>query len=309
MQKKVIWPNKFIHPKVDLVGRRLKKTFESLAHLGYFGEGELEDYRYYENLISDALVGIDRKISAGSLVPIDTAQFPRIVRYPEGRARVAIYIGSFDPFQLTHLAIALRFLASEKSRSDIVIVIPEGVDDSRKPRKTDYSFRFQIEKMQLSSTLEPFVIPLDIGQNAGTIEIVRRFIALHSGMKLELTHLIGSDVLPLAARYIDEDLAIWRAEAAKSGVEYTHRVHVTRRAISGNLTTYLQHIRARNVETILDRHVVGTPSSTNFRNDRAITLVLPTQAMRDKLEILFRYNMNKTWSKSGRMDRTSPWEI
>lgn len=291
-----LWPSKFMNQKVDLLAKRLKKIFESLPHLGYLGPLELSDYSYYESLIVKALFDIDEKAHRGDIHPLDTRDYPKIVRYPDGIARVALYIGSFDPFQLTHLTIALRLLASPHNRSDIVIIVPEGSSNSGKPQKTDYPFRYQIAKMQLAGLFEPFILPLDIGASADTIEIVRRFIAMHTGMKLELTHLIGSDVLPVAARFIEEDLAVWRRQAAQSGVEFSHSVHVARRELRGEFAPHLGHIRKLGVPAYFEKSVMGTPSSTDFRQNRAITLVLPTESIRDKLEIVFRYNMNQPWS-------------
>ena len=291
-----LWPSKFSNPKVDLLARRLKKIFESLPLVGYLGPLELRDYAYYEKLIVRALFDIDEKAHRGDMLPLDTRDYPKIVRYPGGVARVAIYIGSFDPFQLTHLTIALRLLASPNNHSDIVIIVPEGSANLGKPQKTDYAFRFQIAKMQLAGLFEPFILPLDIGASADTIEIVRRFIAMHTGMRLDLTHLIGSDVLPVAARFMEEDLSIWRHQAAQSGVEFNHSVHVARREQGGANESHLRAIRKLGVPVYFERSIVGTPSSTDFRQNRAITLVLPTESIRDKLEIVFRYNMNQPWS-------------
>lgn len=291
-----LWPSRFSTPKVGLLAKRLKKIFESLPHLGYLGPAELKDYAYYEQLIVKALYDIDEKARKGEIIPLDTRDYPKIVRYPGGVARVALYIGSFDPFQLTHLTIALRLLASPQNSSDIVIIVPEGSSNPDKPQKTDYSFRFQITKMQLAGLFEPFILPLDIGANADTIEIVRRFVAMHTGMKLELTHLIGSDVLPVAAKFLEEDLGVWRKQASLSGVEFSHSIHVARRTAQGKLSPCLDQIRGLGIPVFIERSVVGTPSSTDFRQNRAITLVLPTENIRDKLEILFRYNMNQPWS-------------
>jgi len=291
-----LWPTRFSNQKVDLLSRKLKKIFESLPLLGYLGPRELRDYAYYEQHIARALFDIDSKAGRGEIHPLDTRDYPKIVRYPNGVARVAMYIGSFDPFQLTHLTIALRLLASPHNHSDILIIVPEGTSNPGKPRITDYAFRYQIAKMQLAGLFEPFILPLDIGANADTIEIVRRFIAMHTGMRLELTHLIGSDVLPVASRFIEEDLSIWRRQASQSGVEFAHSVFVARRSAAGKFSPDLEHIRSMGVPVHFERSIVGTPSSTDFRQNRAITLVLPTESIRDKLEIVFRYNMNQPWS-------------
>ena len=291
--------SKFLNPKVEATARRVRKVFASLPLLGYLGEDELLDYGYYERLIFEALDGIDRKASQGLLTPLDTKDYPKVVRYPGGVARVGIYIGSFDPFQLTHLTIALKVLASMHCTADIVVVVPQGSIDPQKPQKTDYAFRFQIAKMQLAGIFDPFIVPLDIGAGADTIEIIRRFIALHTGMKLELTHILGSDALETASNFIEADLSVWKKEALQSGVEYSHSVYVVRRERKGILSPWLYHIRKQGVPTYLDPSMIGTPSSTAFRKDRAITLVLPTENIRERLEVLFRYNMNRPWSKDG----------
>jgi hypothetical protein len=291
-----LWPTKFSHPRIDSMARRLRKVFESLPHLGYLGPMELKDYAYYENLIVRALLAIDEKATRGDIVPIDIRDYPKVLRYPKGIARITAYIGTFDPFQLTHLTIALRLLASPRNSSDLVIVVPEGAASPEKPRKTEYAFRYQLAKAQLEGLFEPFILPLDIGANADTIEIVRRLIAMHAGMKLELTHLIGSDVLPIASSFIHQDLAVWRKQALASGVDFRHSVHVSRRSILGPFSPFLSHIRKAGVPAVFERSIVGTPSSTDFRENRAITLVLPTEKIRDKLEIVFRYNMNRPWS-------------
>lgn len=291
-----LWPSRFSNAKVDVLAKRLKKIFESLPHLGYLGKGELRDYAYYEHHIVQALFDLDAKVSRGEILPLDTRDYPKIVRYPGGVARVALYIGSFDPFQLTHLTIALRLLASKNNRSDILIVVPEGAQNKDKPQKTDYSFRYQITKMQLAGLFEPFILPLDIGANADTIEIVRRFVAMHTGMRLELTHLIGSDVLSIATDYLAEDLRVWRRQASLSGVEFSHAIHVARRSVRGSCAAYFKRIRDMGVPVTMEKRVVGTPSSTDFRENRAITLVLPTEGIMDKLEVLFRYNLNQPWS-------------
>ena len=55
------------------------------------------------------------------------------------------------------------------------------------------------------------------------------------------------------------------------------------------------------VRMVVDRTVIGTPSSTAFRSEGAITLVLPTEAVLSRLELLFRYGMYRSWSgDSGR---------
>ncbi len=138
--------------------------------------------------------------------PAELSDYPRIIRADNGKVRACTYIGSFDPFQLTHLAVAVRFLASELSNSTLSLWC-RGLPRSAKPLKTDYAFAFRLPTAD-RGIFDPFIKVLDLGMQADTIEIVRRFIGMHSGLTLELTHLIGSDVLPVAARYIVQDMSI-----------------------------------------------------------------------------------------------------
>jgi len=291
-----LWPFRFSHPSIESVGRKLKRVFDQNASEDYFSKSEIRDYSYYEGLLIQGLTGIDQKIARGQLKPVDLAEYPRIIRSHEGIVRACIYIGSFDPFQLTHLTVAIRFLASDLSQSDFLVIVPEGSSDAFKPHKTEYPFRLSIAKMQIEGIFDPLIKVLDIGTQADTIEIVRRFIAMHSGLTLELTHLIGSDILPIAARYIDEDMKAWNREARESGVRYSHRIHIVQRGNVENAEACLQAFARQSVPAILDPSIVATPSSTDFRTHQAFTIVLPTSSIRDKMEIIFRYHMHKSWT-------------
>lgn len=290
------WPSRFSQPSVEAVARKLKRVFDQNASAEYFSCTEIRDYSYYEELLIQGLDGINRRITEGSLAPFDLSEYPKTIRSHNGVVRACVYIGSFDPFQLTHLSVAVRFLASSLCQSDFLIVVPEGSADPSKPLKTDYAFRLSIARMQIEGIFDPFIKVLDLGTGADTIEIVRRFIAMHRGLTLELTHLIGSDVLPVAARYIALDMRRWRDEARESGVRYTHRVHVVQRGDSGDEPKHRADFEAESVPLVLDPSIVATPSSTDFRTHRAFTIVLPTSSIRDKMEVIFRYHMHKSWS-------------
>jgi hypothetical protein len=280
------------------VARRLERIFDSLEGLSYLGAASLSDYNYFRGLFADSLERIDRKIRSGRLKPMDLRGFPQELRYPGLSARVGVFIGSFDPFQMTHLTAALRFLASDESEADLLFVVPEGSPDSRKPLKTDYRFRFETLRLQIAGVFEPFVLPLDIGEGADTIEVVNRLIGLHSGAKLRLTHLLGSDVLPMAARLLPEDLASWGEAARRSGAELDFSIHVVQREKRPPSKALLQTVRRLGVPIAVDHEVLGTPSSTAFRTQGAITLVLPTEALFSRLELLFRYGMHRPWTST-----------
>jgi len=283
-------------PAVDRVIRRVRKVFASVYALPYLGEAERRDFSYYSDLFEEQFERIARKAREGRLRPLDLRGFPQDLRYPGYAARIGVFIGSFDPFQMTHLAMALRFLASDATEADAVFVVPEGSPDPRKPRKSEYRFRYEILKRQLAGVLDPLIVPLDLGEGADTIEIVKRLIALHPGAALRLTHILGSDSLPTALRLLPADLEAWREAAARHGVSLDFSVFVVRRERRSRLAPLLKAVRARGVRLVMDRRVIGTPSSTDFRSDRAVTLVFPTDAVLSSIELLFRYGMNQPWS-------------
>jgi hypothetical protein len=294
----IAYPSSLSSPEVQKVARRLERIFDSLEGLSYLGEAEMADYRYFRALFAESLERIDRKVQGGRLRPVDLRGFPQELRYPGLSARVGVFIGSFDPFQMTHLAAALRFLGSDGSEADLLFVVPEGSPDSRKPLKTDYRFRFETLKLQIAGVLEPFVVSLDIGEGADTIEIVNRLIGLHPGANLRLTHLLGSDSLPMAVSLLPDDLEAWNEAARRSSVKLDFSIHVVMRERRPPARSLLQAIRRLGVRMVVDRDVLGTPSSTAFRTQGAYTLVLPTEALFSRLELLFRYGMHKSWTSA-----------
>jgi hypothetical protein len=283
-------------PAVRRVARRLARVFASLEGLPYIGAEDLKEFNYFRALFEDSLARIDRKVSEGRFVPLDLRGFPQDLRYPGLSARVGVFIGSFDPFQMTHLAMALRFLASDASEADALFVVPEGSPDPRKPLKTDYRFRHEILKRQVSGIFEPLIFPLDIGEGADTIEVVSRLIALHPGASLRLTHLLGSDALPMAVSLLPDDLEAWGEAARKHRVNLDFSIHVARRDRRSRIRPLVEAVRRLGVRMVVDRTVIGTPSSSAFRSQGAITLVLPTEGVLSRLELLFRYGMYRSWT-------------
>lgn len=280
---------------VERIRRRVRRIFSSLDARPYLGEEERREFRYYAEIFDEDLRGIGRKVEEGRLKPLKLEGFPQILNYPGFAARIGVFIGSFDPFQMSHLATALRFLASEESESDVVFVVPEGGANPAKPNKSEYRFRYELLKSQIEGIFSPFVVPLDIGEDADTIGIVERLIGFHAGARLSLTHLLGSDSLPTAVLLLPEDLAVWRRKAAERRVEFDHGLFVAMREEGAPVEPYAEAARKMGLRFAVDRRVVGTPSSSDFRSKRHFTIVFPTDAVLERLELLFRYNMNRSW--------------
>lgn len=288
-------PPRFYSPVVDHVARRMRRVFASLDARPYLGDAERLEFRHYLALFEDFLSRIDAKVSAGSLRPLDLKGFPQVLNYPGYVARVGIFIGSFDPFQMTHLAAALRFLASPASDSDLVFVVPEGSENPQKPKKSEYQFRYELLRLQLEKVFSPLVVPLDLGSGVDTIGIVERLIDLHPGARLELTHVLGSDSLPVAASFLELDLEAWKARAALRRVDLDHGLFVALREATDPVDAYEAEVRALGCRYAVDDRILASPSSTDFRASRHVTIVFPTDEVLSRLELLFRYGMNQSW--------------
>ncbi|HAE23626.1 MAG TPA: hypothetical protein DCG47_15100 [Spirochaetaceae bacterium] len=286
-------------PLVRNALQQVGDVFDRLGAYSYLTAMDRSDFGYYRALYEEALRAIDRRIERGTLIPADLRDFPDLVRFKHYAIDAALFIGSFDPFQMTHLAMALRYLSSDLACAPVVFVIPEGHSNSYKPHKSDYAYRRDLVKLQLEGVFNPFIVPLDLGQGADTIEIVRRFIALFPGSTLRLSHILGSDVLPFAAALLPEDLVAWNGQAALSGVDFSYRAFVIKRADTPDPRPIIELVRSMGLAVDLDERSIATPSSTDFRENRAFSIVFPTESIVRHMEILFRLNLNKPWRPSG----------
>jgi len=286
-------------PHSELIKRALSSTeaiFSRLDAYSYLSALDRGDFLYYRSFYTNSLLDIDARIVSGELCPVDLADFPQVVRFPGYDIKAALFIGSFDPFQMTHLATALRYLASSRAEAPVVFVVPEGQDNPLKPRKNDYRYRFELLSMQLEQVFDPLIVPLDIGEGADTIEIVRRFIALFPGARVSMTHLLGSDVLPIAATLLPVDLEAWTAEAAARSVDFSYKAFVVKRDGSPPLEPHVKAVRELGLPIHVDNKPIGAPSSTDFRDNQAFTIVFPSETVIRHLEVLFRYNLNRPWN-------------
>jgi nicotinic acid mononucleotide adenylyltransferase len=282
-------------PLVKKIISRVERVFARLDAYSYLTNQDRRDFRDYLARYRECLVKIDEKIITGRLQPMDLRDFPQIVNFPSYGLEAALYIGSFDPFQMTHLAVALRCLASAESRVHAVFVVPEGSLDASKPGRGDYRYRFDILSRQLKGVFDPLIVPLDIGEGADTIEIVRRFIALFPGSSIEFTHLLGSDNAERALRFLPADIAAWTEEAGLRDVQLGIKLFIAERAGYPLRKDLIEAIEDLGVELILDRGVGMRPASTDFRNRAAYTIVFPTEAVIRHLEVLFRYKLQQNW--------------
>lgn len=225
----------------------------------------------------------------------EAAHPPFCVALPPGPLRIGVFIGSFDPFQMTHIQTALRYLSGSDEPADLVLVVPEGSYSARKPGRSEYGYRYDLLRRQIEYAFSPFIIPLDIGERVDTIGIVDRLIALFRGRKLSLTHVLGSDVLPLAVEWLPQDLAIWHPEAERYEVELDLRMFVVKRGVGEGVASLAGRARRLGVPVQIDRKLIRTPSSTALRERGVFTIVFPTTAVLEKMEVVFRYGMNSHW--------------
>ncbi len=283
-------------PMVRRILKRIRTEFSQLGSYPCLDDADISDFSYYREVYEDALQAIDQRISRGEFEPVDLKGFPQILNFPRYEIKVAMFIGSFDPFQMTHLAMALRYLASGSAKAPLVLIVPEGHHNPDKPKRSDYHYRYDILSKQIRGIFQPLIHPLDLGEGADTIEIVRRFIARFPDARISLTHLIGSDVLDTAVRLLPQDLAVWERESKSCGVDFSYEIFAVRRDDTRNLDDAVKKAAALGIRVHSDDRVIGTPSSTDFRSNRMFSIVFPTKAVMRHMEVLFRYDLNRPWS-------------
>lgn len=306
------------------VAGRIEDVFASLEGLPFLRPDDRREFRYFRKLFRASCLGIDRRVAEGVLHPWSkhsvealcaaaAERFPRggknaepeggpsCVAVPGRTLRVGVFIGSFDPFQMTHLETALRFLERGERPADVVLVVPEGSWSKLKPGRSDYGYRFDILRRQAAEAFRPFIVPLDIGEGQDTIGIVRRLLSLFRDRKLILTHVLGSDVFPLAVRWYPADLEAWIPTARKQEVEFDFGAFVVKRDREDKIAVQAKTARALGIPVQMDSKPIGTPSSTALRERGVFTIVFPTEAVLEKLEVVFRYGMHRHWltEKSG----------
>jgi hypothetical protein len=153
---------------MDLTHGLRMAIFDRLDAYSYLSALDRGDFLYYRSFFANSLLDIDARIESGSLCPVDLEDFPQVVRFPGYDIKATLFIGSFDPFQMTHLATALRYLASSRAEAPVVFVVPEGHDNPQKPRRNDYRYRFELLSMRLEQVFDPLIVPLDIGGGGPT---------------------------------------------------------------------------------------------------------------------------------------------
>lgn len=300
------------------VATRIDDVFSSLEHLPFLRPNDRREFRYFRRLFRDSCQEIDKRVERGEIRPWSKQSVEALVsatseRFPRGKTnrepqgapscvavpgavlRAGIFIGSFDPFQMTHLETALRFLAHGERPADIVFVVPEGSYSSLKPGRSEYGYRFDILRRQATEAFRPFIVPLDIGEGQDTIGIVRRLLSLFRDRKLSLTHVLGSDVFPLAVRWYPADMDAWRPTAAKQKVDLDFGSFVVKRDKADKIAEHARAARKLGIPVQIDPKPIGTPSSTALRERGVFTIVFPTEAVLEKLEVVFRYGMHRHW--------------
>jgi len=307
---------------VRAVARKTAEVFAALEGVPFLRRNDRAEFRYFRRMFLANLQKIDRRVENGQLKPwsrrdIDILCESVGLHYPPagkaggGKAlnigaphchllsrkslHIGLFIGSFDPFQMTHLETGLRFLAGGRRPVDLVLIIPEGAYSGLKPERSDYTYRFDILQRQIREVFFPFIVPLDIGEGQDTIDIVQRLICLFRGYSLTLTHILGSDVFPLAARWYRADLDVWEPAAKKCQVNLDFGAFVVKRKKEDDIARELRATRRLGIPVQVDSRPIGTPSSTALRELGVFTIIFPTQEVIEKLEVVFRYGMHHHW--------------
>jgi hypothetical protein len=314
-------PDPFRTSAARRVARRIDEVFSSLEVLPFLRPKDRTEFRYFRRLFRAACLEIDARVERGELRPWSKSTveylcaaaedaFPRSRQggpipparldphrftVPPGPIRVGVFTGSFDPFQMTHLETALRFLSRGERAADLVLVIPEGSYSLLKPDRSEYGYRYDILHRQATEAFRPFIVPLDIGEAQDTIGIVRRLIDLFAGRELNITHVLGSDVFPFAAKWYPKDMETWRREALNRDVVLDFGAFVVKRNPEDRVAESAREARKLDIPVQLDPRPIGTPSSTQLREGGVFTIIFPTAEVLEKLEVVFRYGMHRHW--------------
>jgi hypothetical protein len=99
----------------------------------------------------------------------------------------------------------------------------------------------------------------------------------------------------MAAALLSQDLAAWRARAAARRVDLDHGLFVALRDHGDPVGEYEPGVLSLGSRFAVDDNVLASPSSTDFRSSRHVTIVFPTDEVLSRLELLFRYGMNQSW--------------
>ncbi|MEJ5188757.1 hypothetical protein [Treponema sp. J25] len=298
------------------IAKEITTIYSGLAQMKFLRPADRKEFGYFKRLFLSALKRIDERIQQGLIEPWTKKELTLIQdelsQPPTGRGRprktpthclvfrrkmirVGVFIGSFDPFQMTHLETAFLFMARGTPPADILFVIPEGGESTLKPNRSEYAYRFDILRRQIERVFFPFIVPLNIGEGKDTIGIIDTLIRLFAGYPLELTHILGSDMFPLASRWYPEDLRIWNETAQKNHVDFRFRTFVVQRKKEDTCEESLALCKTQGIPVQFLKKVIGTPSSTQVREQGIFTIIFPTPEVIEKLEVVFRYGMNRHW--------------
>jgi len=321
----------YLHGSVRRVARRIEEVFSALEKVPFLRPEDRKEFRHFRRHFISACARIDQRIEEGHIKPwakheietlltcaqnhfgprsknttsesspspLSRISVPHCHIFSRREIRVGIFIGSFDPFQMTHLETALRFICCAQRPADLVLIIPEGAYSSLKPGRSDYNYRFDLLRRQLEEVFRPFLIPLDIGHKEDTIGIVRRLLSLFRSYSVTATHVLGSDVFPLAAKWYPQDMEIWTKEARKQMITLDFGAFVVKRNPNDDIAEALSQTRKLGIPVQLDRRPIGTPSSTELRQKGVFTIIFPTPEVMEKLEVVFRYGMHRHWISKG----------
>ncbi len=111
--------------------------------------------------------------------------------------RIAVFGGTFDPFHLGHLAVAVQ--AREGIRAEEAWVVPAGVPPLREPAHAPAADRLEMCRAAIAGTPGLRSLDLELRRRGPsyTIETMRDLASLHPD--LELWVVLGAD----AARHVD----------------------------------------------------------------------------------------------------------
>lgn len=274
--------------RLDLIRGNVQNVFEELrtnSEFNFLSSADIAEISQFKDTIIDLLSEIQTKVLNGKMRPwidfdiSDSSSSTSPLTGAAGeKVHLAIFPGTFDPFHMGHLVAMLKHLADPNNTSDFVVTIPNSDREVKAnpsdPYKNPFSWRYRL-MMEVLKDFHPIIRLSDIGKSYRTREYFIRLLNKNIHHKIEITHVMGSDVLHrITGKPIQETLTSMKVLHDK--IKYQIQVYQRKdeELSEEEIDTFM---RENKVKVIVghDNHA-DRFSSTSFRKKGELNIFYPT---------------------------------